>query len=85
MSGFSDVLEGLLDERAPALALGHERAPLHPLGDRAEAAFRQTMMGSKGALGIFWSNSLVGTITTLALLMLFWPLISVGWNKLRAR
>ena len=53
------------------------------LGDRAEAAFRQTMMGSKGALGVFWSNSLVGSITTVALLMLFWPLISAAWGKLR--
>jgi putative tricarboxylic transport membrane protein len=24
---------------------------------------------------VFWSNWLVGTITTLALVMLFWPLI----------
>src|SRR5450759_2281335 len=55
------------------------------LGDRAEAAFRQTMMGSRGELGIFWSNSLVGTITTLALLMLLWPLISVAWGRLRKR
>jgi putative tricarboxylic transport membrane protein len=54
------------------------------LGDRAEAAFRQTMMGSKGELGIFWSNSLVGSITTLALIMLFWPLMSTAWRRLRA-
>jgi putative tricarboxylic transport membrane protein len=40
------------------------------------------MMGSKGALEIFWSNSLVGTITTLALVMLFWPAISFGWSRL---
>ncbi len=53
------------------------------LGDRAEAAFRQTMMGSKGGLGVFWSNGLVGTITTLALLMLFWPLLAFAWRKLR--
>ncbi len=53
------------------------------LGDRAEAAFRQTMMASKGELGVFWSNSLVGSITTLALLMLFWPIISAAWRKLR--
>ena len=52
------------------------------LGDRAENAFRQTMLGSKGALAVFWSNSLVGTITTLALLMLFWPAISFAWSKL---
>ncbi|MFH1029447.1 MAG: tripartite tricarboxylate transporter permease, partial [Pseudomonadota bacterium] len=30
------------------------------LGDRTEAAFRQAMLGSHGALGIFFSNSLVG-------------------------
>jgi putative tricarboxylic transport membrane protein len=53
------------------------------LGDRAEAAFRQTMLASKEDLGIFWSNGLVGTITTLALVMLFWPAISLGWNRFR--
>jgi putative tricarboxylic transport membrane protein len=53
------------------------------LGDRAEASFRQTMMGSKGALGIFWSNPLVGTITTLALIMLFWPALSFIGDTLR--
>ncbi len=46
------------------------------LGDRAEDAFRQTMLLSHGGMGIFWSNYLVGTITTLALIVLFWPLIS---------
>ncbi len=45
------------------------------LGDKAEDAFRQSMIGIDGGLGIFWSNGLVGTITTLALIMLFWPLI----------
>ena len=53
------------------------------LGDRAEAAFRQTMMGSKGELGVFWSNPLVGTITTLALAMLLWPLAAYAWRLLR--
>jgi putative tricarboxylic transport membrane protein len=53
------------------------------LGDRAEASFRQTMMGSKGELGIFWSNTLVGTITTLALIMLFWPALNFIRDKLR--
>jgi putative tricarboxylic transport membrane protein len=46
------------------------------LGDRAEDAFRQTMLLSHGGMGIFWSNYLVGTITTLALIVLFWPLIA---------
>jgi TctA family transporter len=46
------------------------------LGDKAEDAFRQSMLFSDGQLGIFWSNPLVGSLTTAALLMLFWPLIS---------
>jgi putative tricarboxylic transport membrane protein len=53
------------------------------LGDRAENAFRQTMLASKGSLTVFWSNALVGSITTLALLMLFWPAITLGWGRLR--
>ena len=53
------------------------------LGDRAEASFRQTMMGSRGDLAIFWSNALVGTITTLALIMLFWPALIFIRDKLR--
>ena len=66
------------------------RYPLAPLvlslvlGDRAENAFRQTMLASKGSLDIFWSNALVGSITTLALVMLFWPLLSIGWRNLKA-
>ena len=46
------------------------------LGDKAEDSFRQAMLVSQGDLGIMWSNPLVGSITTLALVMLFWPLIS---------
>ena len=55
------------------------------LGDKAEDAFRQSMIFSKGSMGIFWSNTLVGTITTLALVLLFWPMISSFLKKLRAR
>jgi putative tricarboxylic transport membrane protein len=48
------------------------------LGDRAEDAFRQSMLSSQGTVTIFFSNPLVGSITTLALLMLFWgPLTSL--------
>ena len=46
------------------------------LGNRAESSFRLSMIGSGGDLRVFWSNWLVGTITTLALILLFWPLIS---------
>jgi TctA family transporter len=42
------------------------------LGDRAEDAFRQSMLGSGGDMRVFFSNGLVGTITALALMMLFW-------------
>ena len=53
------------------------------LGDRAEIAFRQAMMGSQGSMSVFFSNWLVGPIISLALLMLFWPAISTAWDKLR--
>ncbi|HSI58990.1 MAG TPA: tripartite tricarboxylate transporter permease [Ideonella sp.] len=46
------------------------------LGDKAEDSFRQAMLVSQGDLMIMWSNPLVGGITTLALTMLFWPLIA---------
>ena len=46
------------------------------LGANAENGFRQSMLLSGGDLRIFYSNGLVGTITTLSLLLLFWPLIS---------
>jgi TctA family transporter len=58
--------------------LGYPLAPLTlalVLGSRAEDAFRLTMIGSGGHLGVFWSNPLVGTITTLGLVLLFWPLL----------
>ena len=46
------------------------------LGDKAEEAFRQSLLGSQGSLGVFLSNGLVGTIMALGLIALFWPLIS---------
>jgi TctA family transporter len=46
------------------------------LGDKAEDAFRQSMIMSKGSFSIFWSNGLVGTLVTLGLLLMFWPLIA---------
>ena len=53
------------------------------LGDKAEDSFRQAMLVSQGELGIMFSNPLVGTITTLALTLLFWPLISKVLAKVR--
>jgi TctA family transporter len=40
------------------------------------------MIGAGGDLRVFWSNWLVGTITTLALILLFWPLISHTFERL---
>jgi putative tricarboxylic transport membrane protein len=53
------------------------------LGSRAEDSFRLSMIGSAGDMRVFWSNGLVGTITTLALVLLFWPLVSRGIAALR--
>jgi putative tricarboxylic transport membrane protein len=54
------------------------------LGDRAEDSFRQSMLFSQGSLEIFFSNYLVGGITSLALLLLFWPLIGKIIGKKKA-
>jgi putative tricarboxylic transport membrane protein len=45
------------------------------LGSRAEDSFRLAMIGAGGDLRVFWSNWLVGSIATLALVLLFWPLV----------
>jgi hypothetical protein len=57
------------------------------LGNRAEDAFRLSMIGSGGDMKMFWSNGLVGSITTLAIVLLFWPVIdkAFGANGLSAR
>ncbi len=67
------------------------RYPLAPLvlalvlGDMAETAFRQAMLLSNGSVAIFWSNGLVGSIMTLALVLLFWPVVSGGLAAWRRR
>jgi putative tricarboxylic transport membrane protein len=53
------------------------------LGDSAEASFRQAMLVSQGDLSVFFANKLVGTLTGLALILLFWPLLSWGFARLR--
>ena len=53
------------------------------LGGRAENSFRQAMLGSQGDLSTFWSNGLVGSITALSMVMLFWPLIMWLYRRLR--
>ncbi len=53
------------------------------LGDSAEASFRQAMLVSQGDMSIFFANKLVGTMVTLALALLLWPLLSWLWARVR--
>ena len=46
------------------------------IGDKAEDAFRQSLIMSKGSPAIFWANPLVTTLMSLGLLLLLWPLIA---------
>ena len=53
------------------------------LGDKAEEAFRQSLLASGGSLQVFFSNGLVGTIMVLGLIALFWSLIQELWSRMR--
>jgi putative tricarboxylic transport membrane protein len=53
------------------------------LGDRAEDSFRQSMLLSQGSLGIFFGSGIAGTLTTLGLLLLAWPLLAGLWQQSR--
>ena len=55
------------------------------LGDMAETAFRQSMLLSGGSVRIFWSNPLVGSIVTLALIIFCWPFVSKVMGRMRSR
>ena len=54
--------------------------PLAPLvlaiviGDKAEEAFRQSLLSSQGSLSIFWSNWLVSILMAMGLALAFLPL-----------
>jgi putative tricarboxylic transport membrane protein len=52
------------------------------LGDKAEEAFRQSLLASQGGLSVFWSSGLVSTIMILGLIALFWSLIQNTASKL---
>jgi putative tricarboxylic transport membrane protein len=43
------------------------------LGDRAEVAFRQSMILSGGSLTVFWSNGVAATLSTLAIAIAAFP------------
>jgi len=51
------------------------------IGDKAEDAFRQSLIMSKGSMAIFWSNPLVTSLMLLALVLLAWPLVARLINR----
>ena len=55
------------------------------IGDKAEDAFRQSMLMSRGSLGIFFSNTLVTTLVLLGVALLVSPPIWQAIGKLTAR
>jgi TctA family transporter len=55
------------------------------IGDKAEDAFRQSMIMSGGSLTTFWSNGLSGSLMTLAFALLLWPLFTRLFAFLRPR
>jgi TctA family transporter len=65
--------------------------PLAPLvlaiviGDKAEDAFRQSMLMSKGSLGIFFSNALVTTLVLLGVALLVLPSVWQIIGRITAR
>ncbi|MBD3848012.1 TctA family transporter [Bosea sp. OAE752] len=55
------------------------------IGDKAEDAFRQSMIFSQGSLSIFWSNALVSTLMGIGLMLLFMPLIGATIRRMRGQ
>jgi TctA family transporter len=55
------------------------------IGDKAEDAFRQSMLMSKGSLGIFFSNTLVTTLVLIAAALLVVPVIWQAIGKMLTR
>ncbi|MGH6782118.1 MAG: tripartite tricarboxylate transporter permease, partial [Sphingomonadaceae bacterium] len=53
------------------------------IGDKAEDAFRQSMIFSQGSLSIFWSNPLVSTLMSIGVLLLVMPLLGSGLRRFR--
>ncbi|MBL8478990.1 MAG: tripartite tricarboxylate transporter permease, partial [Sterolibacteriaceae bacterium] len=67
------------------------RYPMAPLvlalvlGDMAESSFRQSMLLSQGAVNIFYSNWLVGSLMALSVFLLLLPTWGALKNLLRRR
>ncbi|HEX7198522.1 MAG TPA: tripartite tricarboxylate transporter permease, partial [Dongiaceae bacterium] len=68
--------------------LGYPISPLVlaiVIGDKAEDAFRQAMLISKGSVTVFFATPLVATITGLGLALLALPLLSATVRRLRGK
>ena len=50
--------------------------PRTGFGDRAEVAFRQSMILSGGSLSVFWSTGIAATLSTLALVLAMVPIVA---------
>ena len=46
------------------------------IGDKAEDAFRQSLIMSKGSPAIFAANPSVASLMALAVMLLIWPLLT---------
>jgi TctA family transporter len=61
--------------------------PISPLvlaiviGDKAEEAFRQAMLGSKGSVSVFFETPLCATITGIGIALLAIPLITATLRR----
>jgi TctA family transporter len=55
------------------------------IGDKAEDAFRQSMIFSQGSLSIFWSNPLVSTLMGIGFILLLLPVVGPVARRLRGR
>ena len=53
------------------------------LGPLAEPALRQSLIISDGEFSIFFTRDYAGPIMIVAILLLFMPLIKMGWDKMR--
>jgi putative tricarboxylic transport membrane protein len=53
------------------------------LGDKAEEAFRQSLLSSQGSLGVFFSNGLVSSIMAIGLVILFWQALQASFSRMK--
>ena len=68
--------------------LGYPISPLVlaiVIGDKAEDAFRQAMLMSKGSVAVFFATPLVATISGFGIALLALPLAAAGVRRLRGR